>query len=250
MVKLLTELEILKLRRACTLTREVLDLTLLQVEAGISTLALDAISAKLMAERGVTSSTLGYYGFPGHICTSVNEVVCHGIPSPKVILKDGDIINIDITTHIDGFHGDTSRTVAVGEATLEMKEFVQFTEQAMWKGIDVVKPGGHIGDIGASIESFVNSAGFKVVRDYAGHGIGNEMHLDPMVTHFGEAGTGEPLLPGMAFTIEPMVNRISASVSVLDDDWTVVTDDGFPSAQFEHTILVTESGFDVLTLSV
>ncbi|NNF67648.1 MAG: type I methionyl aminopeptidase, partial [Gammaproteobacteria bacterium] len=190
---------------------------------------------------------LNYKGFPKSICTSVNHVVCHGIPGPKK-LKKGDIVNIDITVIKDGWHGDTSRMFMVGEPSILAQRITRLAHDAMRRGIELVRPGARLGDIGHAIQSLVESAGCSVVRDYCGHGIGKVFHEDPKVLHYGEPNTGLTLEPGMTFTIEPMVNAGKYQTKLLKDGWTVVTKDHSLSAQWEHTILVTNSGFEVLTL--
>jgi methionyl aminopeptidase len=192
-------------------------------------------------------ANLNYRGFPKTICTSVNHVVCHGIPNDKR-LKSGDIINIDVTVIRDGFHGDTSRMYFVGKPGPLAERLVAACYEAMWRGIEQVRPGGYLGDVGHAIQTYAESRDFSVVREYCGHGIGKIYHEDPQVLHYGAAGTGLQLLPGMTFTVEPMINAGKRHVKLLPDGWTVVTKDHSLSAQWEHTILVTESGFEVLTL--
>ena len=190
----------------------------------------------------------GYQPYPKSICSSVNHQVCHGIPNERP-LKKGDIVNLDITTIKDGLHGDTSRTFIVGDASILAKRLCAITFECLWLGIDQVKPGAHLGDIGAAIQRHAEKSGFSVVREFCGHGIGRKFHEEPQVLHYGKAGTGVELVPGMIFTIEPMINAGKAAISELSDGWTIVTKDRSLSAQWEHTILVTESGHEVLTLS-
>jgi methionyl aminopeptidase len=190
---------------------------------------------------------LHYKGFPRSICTSVNHQVCHGIPGEKK-LKKGDIINIDVTVIKDGYHGDTSKMYFVGEPSIQAKRLVQVTHECMIKGIEVVRPGARLGDIGHAIQKHAEAHGFSVVREYCGHGIGREFHEDPQVLHYGEPGTGMELQPGMTFTIEPMINAGKKEVKLLPDNWTVVTRDHSLSSQWEHTILVTEASHEILTL--
>jgi methionyl aminopeptidase len=201
----------------------------------------------IVGEQGAIPAPLNYRGFPKSVCTSVNHQVCHGIPGNKR-LKNGDIVNIDVTVIKDGFHGDTSKMFFVGEPSILARRLVRVTHQAMWTGIEQVRPGARLGDIGNAIERFVESHNYSVVREYCGHGIGKEFHEEPQVLHYGTPGTGLQLQAGMCFTIEPMVNAGKRHVKLLPDGWTVVTKDRSLSAQWEHTILVTEDGYDVLTL--
>lgn len=218
-----------------------------KLRAGISTADIDAWVREDTAARGGKPSQLGYQGFPAAVCTSRNHVVCHGIPSRRDILRPGDIVNVDITTELDGFHGDTSATFLIGTASPEAEHVVDVARRCRDAGIAVVREGARLGDIGAAIESLARREGCSVVREFGGHGIGRKMHQAPHVSHFGKAGSGLRLRRGMAFTIEPMVNLGGAEVRMLDDGWTVVTADGSLSAQFEHTVLVTADGCEVLT---
>jgi methionyl aminopeptidase len=236
-----------QLRRAGRLAAETLALVRDALTVGMSTAQIDQLVRQITARQGGKPSQLGYHGFPAAVCTSRNQVVCHGIPSPQDILADGDIVNVDITTEIDGFHGDTSATFVVGAASAEARHVVEVAKLCLTAGIEAVSPKARLGDIGAAIEERAKRHGCSVVRDYGGHGIGRKMHQDPHVSHAGQRGAGLRLKPGMAFTIEPMVNLGSARVRVLGDGWTVVTEDGSLSAQFEHSILVTETGYEVLT---
>jgi methionine aminopeptidase type I len=218
------------------------------VVPGIATDELDRICHEYIVNtQQAIPAPLGYRGFPKSICTSVNHVVCHGIPSDKR-LKQGDIINVDITVIKDGFHGDSSRMFHVGRPLPHAQRLTELTHEAMWVGIRLVRPGAKLGDIGAAIQRFVESNHCSVVREYCGHGIGRGFHEDPQVLHYGVPGTGMELRPGMTFTIEPMVNAGRRDVKLLPDGWTVITRDRSLSAQWEHTILVTDSGYDVLTL--
>lgn len=218
------------------------------IKPGVSTEELNVLCHNFITERGAYPSPLNYRGFPKSVCTSPNEVICHGIPDKNVILKDGDILNIDVTTYLNKFHGDTNKTFFVGNVSDEAKKLVEITYMCMREGIKQVRPGGRIGDIGAIIEEIAHDHGYTVVEDYCGHGIGREFHEEPQVVHVGDRGTGVVMKPGMTFTIEPMINMGSKETRLLDDDWTVVTVDGKLSAQFEHTILVTDDGFEILTL--
>ncbi|OIQ17082.1 MAG: type I methionyl aminopeptidase [Bacteriovorax sp. MedPE-SWde] len=218
------------------------------VKPGVSTEELNQLCHDYIVEHGAYPSPLNYHGFPKSVCTSLNHVICHGIPSKKDVLKDGDILNIDVTTYLNKFHGDTNKTFFVGEVSEENKKLVEVTYECMMIGIEQVKPGGHIGDIGAAIQELAHSHGYSVVEDYCGHGIGREFHEDPQVVHVGKRGTGALIKPGMTFTIEPMINLGVKHCKVLKDGWTVLTKDKKNSAQFEHTILVTETGYEILTL--
>ena len=237
-----------KMRIAGRLAAEVLDMIEQYVVPGVTTEELDKICHDYIVEvqRSIPAN-LNYRGFPKTICTSVNHVVCHGIPNEKR-LKAGDFVNIDVTVIRDGFHGDTSRMYFVGKPAPHAKNLAQTCFEAMWKGIEIVRPGAHLGDIGHAIQQFVEGREYSVVREYCGHGIGKIYHEDPQVLHYGEPGTGLELRTGMTFTIEPMVNAGKRHVKLLSDGWTVVTKDSSLSAQWEHTILVTETGYEVLTL--
>jgi methionyl aminopeptidase len=240
--------EIEKMRVAGRLAAEVLEMIESHVQAGISTGELDRICHDyIVNEQKAIPAPLDYHGFPRSICTSVNHQVCHGIPGSKV-LKNGDIINIDITVIKDGWHGDTSKMFCIGKAGVLARRLCDITRQALWKGIDVVRPGAHFGDIGHAIQRFVESNHYSVVREYCGHGIGKGFHEEPQVLHFGKKGSGAVMQAGMIFTIEPMVNAGRKDVKQLGDGWTVVTRDRKLSAQWEHTILVTDDGHEVLTL--
>jgi methionyl aminopeptidase len=237
-----------KMREAGRLAAEVLLMIEPHVQPGITTDALNQVCHDYIVNRlQAVPAPLNYRGFPKSICTSVNHVVCHGIPGDKR-LKRGDIVNIDITVIKDGWHGDTSRMFFVGEASVQAKRLSQVAHDAMCLGIERVRPGARLGDIGAAIQTHVERNGFSVVREYCGHGIGRVFHEDPQVLHYGTPGTGLRLEPGMCFTIEPMVNAGRAEVKLLPDGWTVVTKDHSLSAQWEHTVLVTDSGVEVLTL--
>jgi methionyl aminopeptidase len=237
-----------KMRAAGRLAASVLDMIEPFVQPGVTTDELDKRCHDfIIDELKSIPANLNYRGFPKTICTSINHVVCHGIPGDKR-LKSGDIINIDVTVIRDGFHGDTSRMYFVGQAAVLAKRLTQICHEAMWRGIRVVKPGARLGDIGHAIQTFAESNNFSVVREYCGHGIGRIYHEDPQVLHYGKPGTGMELLTGMTFTIEPMINAGRRDVRLLPDGWTVVTKDQSLSAQWEHTLLVTDSGFEVLTL--
>ena len=245
-IKSLAEQE--KMRVAGRLAAEVLDMIGEHVKPGVSTEELDRLCFEHITQvQKSIPANVNYRGFPKTICSSVNHVVCHGIPNDK-ILKSGDILNIDVTVIRDGFHGDTSRMYYVGKPALPAQRLTETCWEAMWRGIEKVRPGARLGDIGHAIQTFVEDRNFSVVREYCGHGIGRVYHEDPQVLHYGEPGTGEELKAGMTFTVEPMVNAGKRHVRLLGDGWTVVTKDHSLSAQWEHTVLVTDSGVEVLTL--
>lgn len=247
-ITLMSQREIEKMRQAGQLAAQLLAYLEPMVKPGVSTLELNDAAEEWTQRHGAKSAPLGYHDFPKSICTSVNEVVCHGIPNAKQILRDGDIINIDVTPIVDGYHGDTSRMFFVGEPSPIARKLVEVTEECMWRGIREVKPGARIGDIGAAIQEYAESQGFSVVQDFVGHGVGRIFHTAPQIPHYGKRGKGKKLRPGMVFTIEPMINVGTWEVEVLSDKWTAVTKDRQLSAQFEHTVAVTATGVDVLTL--
>jgi methionyl aminopeptidase len=246
--------EIEGMRIAGRLAGEVLDYITPFVKPGVKTEELDRLCHNYMVDvQGCVPAPLnyappGYPPYPKAICASVNHQVCHGVPNDR-LLKKGDILNLDITTIKDGWHGDTSRMFVVGEGSILAKRLCQITYECLWLGIAQVKPGGHLGDIGAAIQQHAEKNGYSVVREFCGHGVGRSFHEEPQVLHYGKAGTGPELLPGMIFTIEPMINAGKAAISELPDGWTIVTKDRSLSAQWEHTILVTTDGAEVLTLS-
>jgi methionyl aminopeptidase len=254
-ITLLSRRELEKMRRAGRLAAQLLQHLELLVKPGVSTLELDEAAEHWTKEHGAKSAPLGYVpqgakdipAYPRSICTSVNEVVCHGIPSAKEILKDGDIINIDVTLIVDGYHGDTSRMFLVGEPSPIARKLVEVTKECRSRGIAAVKPGARVGDIGAAIQEYAESQGFSVVQDFVGHGISNVFHTAPQIPHYGKRGTGKRLRPGMVFTIEPMINEGTHEVQVLADKWTAITRDRKLSAQYEHTIAVTADGVEILT---
>jgi methionyl aminopeptidase len=238
----------LKMREAGRLAAEVLDMIGPHVVPGVTTEELDRLCYEhIVNVQGTIPANLNYRGFPKTICSSVNHVVCHGIPNDRK-LKAGDIVNIDVTVIKDGFHGDTSRMYYVGKPPVGAQRLTEVCFEAMWRGIRTVKPGSRLGDIGYAIQDYVESLNFSVVREYCGHGIGRIYHEDPQILHYGERGTGLELQQGMTFTVEPMVNAGKRHVRLLPDGWTVVTKDHSLSAQWEHTCLVTETGVDILTL--
>lgn len=247
--------EIERMRIACRLAADVLDYIAPHVQPGITTEELDRLCHAFMVnEQGCIPAPLnyapsGYKPYPKSICTSINHQVCHGIPGPKP-LKKGDIVNLDITVIKDGFHGDTSRMFIVGdEGSILAKRLCQITYESMWLGIAQVKPGAQLGDIGHAVQQHAENAGFSVVREFCGHGIGRKFHEEPQVVHYGRPGTGATLKEGMIFTIEPMINAGKAAISELPDGWTIVTKDRSLSAQWEHTVVVTANGVEVLTCS-
>ncbi len=253
-ISIKTPQEIEKMRVAGRLAGEVLDYIAPFVKPGVTTEELDKLCHDYMVNvQGCIPAPLnyapsGHTPYPKSICTSINHQVCHGVPSDKK-LKNGDIVNIDVTTIKNGWHGDTSRMYYVGEPSIQAKRLCETTYEAMWRGIRTVRAGAHLGDIGQAIQTFVEGLGYSVVREFCGHGIGSKFHEEPQVLHYGKAGTGVKLEAGMIFTIEPMVNAGKAGIKQLGDGWTIVTKDHSLSAQWEHTILVTETGFEVLTLS-
>ncbi len=251
-ITLLSSREIEKMRRAGQLAAELLDHLAPMVKPGVSTLEINDEAERWTQTHGAKSAPLGYPGsvmpFPKSLCTSVNEVICHGIPNAQQILQEGDIINIDVTPIVDGYHGDTSRTFFVGTPSPLTKKLVEVTEECLRRGIEAVKPGARIGDIGAAIQEYAEANGFSVVRDFVGHGVSHIFHTAPQVPHYGIRGKGKKLRSGMVFTIEPMINEGTWEAIVLKDGWTAVTKDGKLSAQFEHTIAITENGVDILTL--
>ena len=246
MIHIKTPEEIEKMRATSTLAARVLKMIAPYVVPGVTTGRLNDLCHEYIVDHGAIPAPLNYYGFPKSICTSPNEVVCHGIPGKNAV-KDGDIINIDITTQLDGYHGDTSRTFLVGDVKAPGQKITRVAHEALKRGIAMVKAGATLGDIGHAIQSYTEGEGCSVVREYCGHGIGRQFHEEPQVLHYGKPGRGFRLRTGMTFTIEPMVNIGRPEIKVLKDDWTVVTKDRSLSAQFEHTILVTETGYEILT---
>jgi methionyl aminopeptidase len=247
-VSIKTAEEIEKMRVAGKLDADVLTMIEPHVQAGITTEELNQICHDyIVNEQQAIPAPLNYHGFPRSICTSVNHVICHGIPSEKK-LKDGDIINIDITVIKDGYHGDTSKMFQIGKTSILAQRLCRVARESMFVGIEMVKPGIRLGDIGHAIQTYAEKENFSVVREYCGHGIGQVFHEDPQVLHYGTPGTGLELKPGMTFTIEPMINAGKRHVRQLPDGWTVVTKDRSLSAQWEHTILVTDNGYEILTL--
>jgi methionyl aminopeptidase len=246
-VSIKTTEEIEKMRVAGRLAAEVLEMIKPHIKAGITTAEIDQICHDyIVNEQNAIPAPLNYHGYPKSVCTSVNHVVCHGIPNEKR-LKNSDIINVDITVIKDEYHGDTSKMFFVGEPSVLAQRLVRVTKECLDLGIRMVRPGIHLGDIGHAIQQHAEANNYSIVREYCGHGIGKAFHEEPQVLHYGAGGTGIVLEPGMTFTIEPMVNAGKRNVKLMKDGWTVVTKDRALSAQWEHTILVTESGFEVLT---
>jgi methionyl aminopeptidase len=236
------------MRVAGRLAAEVLDFIMPHVQPGIPTEELDRLCHDFIVERNAIPAPLNYRGFPKSICTSINHVVCHGIPGPRKLL-DGDTVNIDITVIVDGWHGDTSRMYCVGKVGVQAMKLIDVTYEAMMRGIEMVKPGATVGDIGHAIQSYAEKHRFSVVRDFCGHGIGRIFHDTPSILHFGRPGQGPELKAGMFFTVEPMINAGRFDVKILEDGWTAVTRDKKLSAQFEHSVAVTETGHEIFTLS-
>ena len=247
MVQIKTAADIEAMRPACHHAADTLVMIEPYIQPGITTDEINALVHDYTIKAGATPAPLNYHGFPKSVCTSVNHVVCHGIPGNKTLV-DGDIINVDVTSIINGWHGDNSKTFYVGTPKIKAKKVVEVARKALDIGIEVVKPGATLGDIGHAIQTYVEDAKCSVVREYCGHGIGRVFHEDPQVLHYGKAGDGLVLKAGMVFTIEPMVNLGRAAVKLLGDRWTVVTRDKSLSAQFEHTLVVTDNGCEILTV--
>ncbi|HHV16048.1 MAG TPA: methionyl aminopeptidase [Gelria sp.] len=241
-----TEEQIAGIRRACQLSREILDGLQDFIVPGITTEAINTRVHEYTIAHGAIPAPLNYNGYPKSVCTSVNEVVCHGIPEERVLV-DGDILNVDVTCILDGYYGDTSRMYLVGNPSAEARELVRVARECMYLGIEQVRPFNRVGDIGYTIEQHARKYGYSVVQDFGGHGIGVEFHEEPFVQHFGERDSGMVLIPNMVLTIEPMINVGSYECKVLEDNWTAVTADGSLSAQWEHTVRVTEDGVEILS---
>lgn len=248
MITIKSRSEIEKMRLAGRITGDALKEIEKHIKPGVSTKQLDKIAHNYIVSKGATPSFLNYNGFPGSICASPNDGVVHGIPSKEVILKEGDIISIDVGAYIGGYHGDAARTFAVGRVSDEAKRLIEVTRQSFFEGVKYAVHGAKMGDVSAAIQEYVESNGFSVVRDLVGHGIGRKLHEDPSVPNFGHKGRGVKLAAGMTLAIEPMVNAGVKDVCVLDDDWTVVTEDGSLSAHYENTILICKGECEILTL--
>jgi methionyl aminopeptidase len=239
--------EIEKMRRAGSIVREVLELVRSKVKPGVTTLDLEKAAEARLKELGVKAAFKGYHGYPCVLCTSVNSEVVHGIPSPKRVLKQGDIVSVDFGVVVDGYYGDSAITVPVGEIGEDAARLLRVTEASLHAGIAAIQPGATLGDVGAAVQGVVEREGFSVVRDFVGHGIGSQMHEDPQVPNYGHKGQGMKLKPGMVIAIEPMVNAGKPDVLVLEDGWTAVAKDGSMSAHFEHTVAITANGARILT---
>ena len=248
MISIKNKHEIDLMRKTCGLASSTLQYIESHIREGISTEEVNSLCHQYIVGKNAYPSPLNYRGFPKSVCTSINEVICHGIPNGNIILKDGDILNVDVTTYLNEFHGDTNKTFFIGKVSPEVKKLVEITYHSMRAGISVVRPGAYVGDIGHVIGEMAYGHGYSVVEEYCGHGIGRNFHEAPQIVHVGKKGTGPELRPGMTFTIEPMINLGTKACKLLEDGWTVITADGKWSAQFEHTILVTEEGYEILTL--
>lgn len=236
------------IRRSGVVNTGVLDLIAREIKEGMSTAAIDKLVYDYTVSHGAIPAPLNYEGFPKSVCTSINDVVCHGIPDEKEILRDGDIVNVDVSTILDGYYSDASRMFMIGNVSPEKKRLVEVTKECLQIGMEAAKPFGFVGDIGYAIQKHAEKNGYSVVRDLCGHGVGLAFHEEPEVLHFGRKGTGMLLVPGMVFTIEPMINMDRYEVYIDEDDgWTVLTDDGLPSAQWEHTFVMTDHGLEILT---
>lgn len=246
MIEILSPAQIERMRRAGRVAAETLAFVGSRLRAGMSTADIDRLVREDTAHRGGRPSQLGYMGFPAAVCTSRNDVVCHGIPSRRELLRDGDIINVDVTTCLDGFHGDTSATFLIGDVSADARRLVDVARRCRDAGISVIREGARLGDIGAAME-LAAKEGVSVVAEVGGHGIGRSMHADPHVSHVGKRGMGLRLKAGMAITVEPMINLGGPAIRYRDDGWTIVTADGSLSAQWEHTVVVTRDGFEIMT---
>lgn len=243
-----TQSQLAGIKKAGKINTEILDMVAEKICAGMSTDDINTLVHNFSIEKGATPAPLGYMGFPKSVCTSINNVICHGIPDEKDILKDGDIVNVDVTSIVDGYYADASRMFCIGEVSPEAKKLVDVAKEALELGIKAVKPWGHLGDVGEAISKYVYENGYTVLRDIGGHGVGVDFHEDPYVCHIGRKGTGMVLVPGMVFTIEPMVNAgKEAFYQDAKNGWTIYTKDGSLSAQWEYTIAVTEDGVEIIT---
>ncbi|WP_293715880.1 type I methionyl aminopeptidase [uncultured Parabacteroides sp.] len=243
-----TEEQIEGIRRSGVVNSGILDLVAKEIKAGMSTAQIDKLVYDYTTDHGAIPAPLNFEGFPKSVCTSINEVVCHGIPSEKEILKEGDIINVDVSTILDGYFSDASRMFMIGKVSPEKEKLVRVAKECLEVGMKAAKPFGYVGDIGHAVQKHAEKNGFSVVRDLCGHGVGLEFHEEPEVAHFGRKGTGMLLVPGMVFTIEPMINMGTYRVYIAEEDgWTVITDDELPSAQWEHTFVMKEDGLEILS---
>ena len=235
------------IKKSAAVNNAVLDLVASKIKAGMSTADIDKLVYDCTTEHGAIPAPLNFEGFPKSVCTSINNEVCHGIPDENIILKEGDIVNVDVSTILDGYYSDASRMFMIGEVSEEAKKLVEVARECMIKGIEAIKPWGFLGDIGAACGEHAHKHGYSIVRDLGGHGVGNEFHEDPFVPHVGKSGTGMLLVPGMVLTVEPMVNQGTYEVYVdAENEWTIYTDDDKLSAQWEHTVLITETGVEIL----
>lgn len=247
MIQLKNKSELERMKKACQISAQALVVAGENIRAGMTTLELDRILHHFIVSQGAKPSFLGYGGFPGTACISVNDEVIHGIPSSERVLREGDIVSVDVGACIGGFHGDNASTFPVGQIGEEAKKLLDVTQKSLYLGIEAAQAGHRVGDIGAAVQALVEQNGFAVVRQYVGHGVGHNLHEDPEIPNFGRAGHGVRLVPGMTIAIEPMVNQAGEGVRILDNDWTVVTRSGSLSAHFEHTIAITEQGPVILT---
>ena len=238
-----------KMKIAGNLASKTLDMLTNEIKAGVSTNKIDKLGYEYIRDNGGYSAPLFYRGFPKSLCTSLNHVICHGIPSER-ILDEGDILNVDVTAMVDGFYGDTSRMYSIGKISVKAQNLIDATYESLMKSIKILKPGLKLGDIGHEIQAYVEAKGFSVVRDFCGHGIGDNFHEPPNILHYGKKNTGAELRPGMTFTIEPMINSGKYDVKILDDGWTAVSKDKSLSAQFEHTVGIKDNGYEIFTESV
>ena len=238
-----------KMKIAGNLASKTLDMLTDEIKAGVSTNKIDKLGYEYIRDNGGYSAPLFYRGFPKSLCTSLNHVICHGIPSER-ILDEGDILNVDVTAMVDGFYGDTSRMYSIGKISVKAQNLIDATYESLMKSIKILKPGLKLGDIGHEIQKYVEARGFSVVRDFCGHGIGDNFHEPPNILHYGKKNTGAELRPGMTFTIEPMINSGKYDVKILDDGWTAVSKDKSLSAQFEHTVGIKDNGYEIFTESV
>lgn len=248
MVVIKSSRELQKMKDACRISANALVVAGKAVEPGVSTLEIDTIVRKYIEKEGATPSFLGYGGFPASACISVNNVVIHGIPSKKQILKEGDIVSVDVGAFYDGFHGDNAYTFKCGKVSPEAEALLKATEESLYEGIKQAKAGNRVGDIGSAVQKYVESRSYSVVRDFVGHGVGAKLHEEPSVPNYGTPGRGVRLIPGMTIAIEPMVNAGDYKVKVLSDEWTTVTSDGSLAAHFEHTVAITSDGPQIMTI--
>lgn len=248
MIKIKSQEEIELMREACRITRDTLKLVESSIKAGVTTKELDKIAYDFIKSQGATPSFKNYGGFPASICASINDTVVHGIPTNDMILKDGDIISIDVGAKYKGYHGDAARTFTVGKVDAKVKKLIKITEQSFFEGIKGLQSGAYVGDISHRIQSFVEKNGFSIVRELVGHGVGKQLHEDPMVPNYGRQGSGPRLSANSVIAIEPMVNMGDRNVVFMPDGWTCKTRDGLPSAHYENTVLITENGVEILTL--